>query len=95
MKFLMAFIMTTAFSASAFGACTPSTAKECSKAECSALSKEGGVQFSYDDNRAQKCMTVVPESTTNCLQTNNSGISKTGESSSGTSASGSSSAAQK
>ncbi len=96
MKLLLAIIMTTAFSASAFGACAVSTAKDCStRAECVALSKEGGVQFDFQEGRAQKCMSVDTQGTTNCLQTNNSPIAKTGESTGSGTSSSSSSAAQK
>ena len=89
-------IMTTAFSASAFAACGISTAKECTtKSECVALSKDGGVQFDFVESRAQKCMSVDTQGTTNCLQTNNSPLAKTGETTGSGTSSGSSSAAQK
>lgn len=96
MKLLLAMIMTTVFTASAFGACGVSTAKDCStRADCVGLSKEGGVQFDFQEGRAQKCMSVDTQGATNCLQTNNSPIAKTGESTGSGSTSGSSSAAQK
>ena len=96
MKVLLAMIMTTAFSASAFGACSISTVGQCKdRSECVALSKEGGVQFDFQEGRAQKCMSVDTKGTTNCLQTNNSPIAKTGESTGSGTSSSSSSAAQK
>lgn len=94
MKLLLALILTSAFSASAFAAC--SQAKDCStKSDCEALSKEGGPQFRFDANRAQKCMLLdSKEVATNCLQTNNSNTAKSVDSAAGGST-GSSSAAQK
>lgn len=68
MKFLLAAILSTLVSASAFGACSVTSAQDCTtKAACEGLSKPDGVKFEFTTG---KCMSVETSVATDCLKVN-------------------------
>jgi hypothetical protein len=76
MKLLLTIIMSTVVSASAFGACSLDSVKDCStKESCEGLSKADGVKFVFNgDNK--KCMVQESAGATNCLEVSDSMMGK-------------------
>lgn len=74
MKFLVAILMTTALTGTAFGACSATSPNECTtKKECEDLSKEGQ-KFIFNESGKVKCMVSETAVATNCLENNNSSL---------------------
>lgn len=74
MKFLLAIAMTTALTATAYGACSKSSPNECSdQKSCEDLSVAGGQQFTFDAKRPVKCMEKeAPKTESTCITTDQS-----------------------
>ena len=75
MKILLAVIMSTVITGTAFGACSEANVKECTtKEDCEGLP---GKKYSFDaSSKTVKCMMKTSETATNCLQANDKTIAK-------------------
>ncbi|MBC7427242.1 MAG: hypothetical protein H7336_01440 [Bacteriovorax sp.] len=75
MKFLLAITMTTALMGTAFGACTTTSLKDCSAAECTKLSVADGVQYIMEKTTSEGTVCRVKETAiaTNCTENPNGG----------------------
>lgn len=79
MKLLLTIIMSTVLSASAFGACSVDSAKDCtSKESCEGLSKADGLKFVFNTD-SKKCMVQESAGATNCLEVSDSMMGKNQE----------------
>lgn len=69
--------MSTVVSASAFGACSVESAKDCTtKDSCEGLSKADGLKFVFNTD-SKKCMVQESAGATNCLEVSDSMMGKT------------------